>query len=75
MELFTGIGTSLARVLEASLKVKKYIHVGNSIVFRCVAQHNLQRLLALYPKQLSSSAIQGCLGQLPSDVILIVMRT
>ena len=71
VELFAGIGTGLAAVLEAGIKVRRYIHVDTGFVSNKAARHHLQRLLALYPEQLSSSAIHGCFGQLPRDVTLI----
>lgn len=71
VELFAGIGTGLAAVLEAGLKVRRYIHVDIGVVPNRAAQHHLQRLLALYPEQLPPSAIHGCFGQLPRDVTLI----
>jgi len=71
VELFAGIGTGLAAVLEVGLKVKRYIHVDTGFVSNRGARHHLQRLLALYPEQLPPSAIHGCFGQLPRDVTLI----
>ncbi|HEY9806811.1 MAG TPA: DNA cytosine methyltransferase [Candidatus Obscuribacterales bacterium] len=71
VELFAGIGTGLAAVLEAGLKVRRYIHVDTGFVSNRAARHHLHNLLALYPEQLPSSAIHGCFGQLPRDVTLI----
>ena len=71
MELFAGIGTGLAAVLEAGLKVRRYIHVDTGFVPNRAARHHFQRLLALYPEQLPPSAIHGCFGHLPRDVTLI----
>jgi len=66
-----GIGTGLAAVLEAGLKVRRYIHVDSGFAANRAAHHHIQRLLALYPEQLPSSAIRGCFGKLPRDVTLI----
>jgi hypothetical protein len=71
VELFAGIGTGLAVVLEVGLKVRRYIHVDSSFTANRAARHHIERLLALYPKQLPSSAIRGCFGKLPRDVTLI----
>ena len=71
VELFTGIGTGLAAVLEAGLKVRQYIHVDSGFAANRAARHHMQRLLALYPEQLPPSAIRGCFGKLPRDVTLI----
>jgi hypothetical protein len=71
VELFAGIGTGLAAVLEAGLKVRRYIHVDSAFAANRTARHHMQRLLALYPDQLPPSAIRGCFGKLPRDVTLI----
>ena len=71
MELFAGIGTGLAAVLEAGLKVRRYIHVDSGFAANRAARHHMQRLLALYPEQLPPSAIRGCFGKLPRDVTLV----
>ena len=71
VELFAGIGTGLAAVLEVGLKVQRYIHVDNGFVSTRAARHHLQRLIAQYPEQLPPSAIHGCFGHLPRDVTLI----
>ena len=71
VELFAGIGTGLAAVLEAGLTVRRYVHVDNGYAANRAARHHLQRLLALYATQLHPSAIRGCFGKLPRDVTLI----
>ena len=71
VELFAGIGTGLAAVLEAGLKVRRYIHVDSGFAANRAARHHVQRLLGLYPEQLPPSAIRGCFGKLPRDVTLI----
>lgn len=71
VELFAGIGTGLAAVLEAGLKVRRYIHVDSGFAANRAARHHMQRLLALYPEQLPPSAIHGCFGKLPRDVTLV----
>ena len=55
VELFAGIGTGLAAVLEAGLKVKQYIHLDIGVASNQAVRHHIQRLLALYPKQLLPS--------------------
>ena len=71
VELFAGIGTGLAAVLEAGLKVRRYVHVDSGFAANRAARHHMQRLLALYPEQLPPSAIHGCFGKLPRDVTLV----
>jgi hypothetical protein len=71
VELFGGIGTGLAAILEASLTVTRYVYVDNSQVSTRVARHHLHQLMVLYPQQLHPTAIHGCFSSLPRDVILI----
>jgi hypothetical protein len=71
VELFGGIGTGLAAILEASLTVTRYVYVDNSQVSTRVARHHLHQLMVLYPQQLHPTAIHGCFSSLPRDVTLI----
>jgi site-specific DNA-cytosine methylase len=71
VELFGGIGTGLAAVLEVGLRVKKYIHVDNGYTANRAVRHHIQQLLLRYPTQLPASSVHGCCGQLPQDVTLI----
>ena len=71
VELLAGIGTGLAAVLEARLKVRRYIHVDSGFAANRAARHHIQRLLALYLEQLPPSAIRGCFGKLQWDVTLV----
>ena len=49
VELFGGIGTELAAVLEAGLTVKRYVYVYNFPVSTRVTRHHLHQLMVLYP--------------------------
>ena len=71
VEIFGGIGTGLAAVLEAGITVRRYIHVDNGYAANRAVRHHIQQLLLRYPAQLSASAILGCCGQLPQDVTMI----
>ena len=71
VEIFGGIGTSLAAVLEAGITVRRYIHVDSGYATNRNVRHHIQQLLVRYPVQLSASAILGCFGQLPQDVTMI----
>ena len=71
MELFGGIGTGLAAVLEAGLTVRQYVYVDDSPVSTRAARHHLHRLMVLYPQQLLPTTIRGCFGRLPRDITLI----
>ena len=71
VEIFGGIGTGLAAVLEARITVRRYIHVDNGCATNRTVRHHIQQLLLRYPAQLSASAILGCCGQLPQDITMI----
>jgi hypothetical protein len=71
VEIFGGIGTSLAVVLEARITVRRYIYVDNGYAANRVVRHHIQQLLLRYRAQLSASAILGCCGQLPQDVTMV----
>jgi hypothetical protein len=71
VEIFGGISTGLAAVLEAGITVRRYIHVDNGYAANRAVRHHIQQLLLTYPTQLSTSAIFGCCGQLPQDVTMI----
>ena len=71
VELFAGLGTGLAAVLEAGLSIRSYTYVDNNIMVNRAAKHHLQQLRMQYPKQLPASAIQGCMSRVPLDVTLI----
>ena len=71
MEIFGGIDTGLAAVLEVGITVRRYIHVDNGYTANRAVRHHIQQLLLRYPVQLSASAILECYGQLPQDVTMI----
>ena len=71
VDLFGGIDTGLAAVLEAGLTDRRYIYVDNSQVSTRVAHHHLHQLMVLYPQQLPLIAIRGYFTRLPRDVTLI----
>ena len=71
VELFAGLGAGLAAALEAGLVIQTYTYVDNNIIVRRSAMHHLQQLQMRYPRQLSASAIQGCMSRIPTDIALI----
>jgi site-specific DNA-cytosine methylase len=71
VEIFGGIGTELAAMLEAGLTVRRYVYVDNLKMSTRVARHHLHQLMLLYPQQLHPTAIRGCFSCLPRDVTLI----
>ena len=48
VELFAGIDTGLASVLETGLKVRLYIHVDSGFAANRAARHHIHRLLVLH---------------------------
>ena len=71
VELFAGLSTGLAAVLEAGLSVSTYVYVDNTDMVSKAAKHHIKQLQARYPRQLPASAVQGCMSQLPGDISLI----
>ena len=59
VQLFGGIGTGLAAVLEVGLTVKRYVYLDNSQVSTRVGRHHLHRLIVLYPQQFHPTVIHG----------------
>ena len=70
VEFFAGLGTGLAATLEVGLIIQTYTYVYNNIIARKSAMHHLQQLRIRYPRQLSASAIQGCMSRIPIDIVL-----
>jgi hypothetical protein len=50
LELFGGIGTSLAAVLQAGIKVKRYVYVDIYDAARQVAKHHSRGLRVRFPE-------------------------
>ena len=71
VELFAGLSTRLAAVLEAGLSVHRYVYVDNNCMVSKAAKHHIKQLQARYPRQLPASAVQGCMSRLPDDISLI----
>ena len=71
MELFAGLSTGLAAVLEAGLSVYMYVYVDNNDMVSKAAKHHIKQLQARYLRQLPASAVQGCMSRLSGDISLI----
>ena len=71
LELFAGLSTGLAAVLEAGLSVSTYVYVDNNDMVNKAAKHHIKQLQARYPRQLPASDVQGCMSRLPGDISLI----
>jgi hypothetical protein len=71
LELFGGIGSGLVVVLQAGLKVKRYIYVDVDGVARQVAKRHSRRLRTQFPKLLATSAIKTSFSTLVGDIALV----
>ncbi len=59
LDLFGGISTSLAVVLQVGILVRKYLYMERDETTRRVSSHHLALLMQRYTELLSTSAIQG----------------
>jgi site-specific DNA-cytosine methylase len=71
LELFGGIATGLAAVLQARIKVRRYLYVDNDNLAKRVAIRHIARLRAQFPTLLPRSATKRAFIVLPSDISLI----
>ena len=60
VELFGGIDTRLAVVLEVGLTVWRYVYMDNIQLSTCVACHHFHQLMVFNPQHLHLTAIRGC---------------
>ena len=71
LDLFGGISTSLAAILQAGICVQRYVYVERDETIRQVSLHHIGLLSQRYPHLLSLSAVRGCQRMLPSDISLV----
>jgi len=71
LDLFGGIITGLATVLQVGIIVRKYLYVERDETVRRVSSHHLALLMRQYPELLSRSAIQGYQRALRLDIALL----
>ncbi len=71
LDLFGGISTGLATVLQAGILVWKYLYVETDETTRRVSSRHLALLMQRYPELLPRSAIQGYQRALPLDINLL----
>jgi hypothetical protein len=71
LELFGGIGTGLAAVLQTRIKVKRYIYVDIDDATRQVAKHHSRRLCVWFPKLLTTTVLLSTFSSLTCDISLI----
>jgi hypothetical protein len=71
LDLFGGISTSLAAMLQVGILVRKYLYVERDETARRASSHHLALLMRRYPELLSRSAIQGYQRALPLNIALL----
>jgi hypothetical protein len=71
LELFGGIGTGLAAVLQAGIKVQLYVYVDTDDAARQVAKQHSRGLHIRFPKLLTTTAILSAFSSLTGDISLI----
>jgi site-specific DNA-cytosine methylase len=71
LELFGGIGTSLVAVLQAGIKVLRYVYVDIDDAARQVAKHHSWGLRVWFPELLTTIAILSAFSSLTGDISLI----
>ncbi len=71
LDLFSGISTGLAAVLQAGIPVRKYFYVERDEAAMRVSSRHLALLMRRYPELLSRLAIRGYQRALPSNIQLL----
>jgi hypothetical protein len=71
LDLFSGINTGLAAVLQAGIPVRKYFSVEKDEAARKVSSRHLALLMRHYPELLPRSTIRGYQRALPLDIRLL----
>jgi hypothetical protein len=70
LELFGSIGTSLAAVLQAGIKVQRYVYVDTDGAARQVAKQHSRGLRVQFPELLTTTAILSAFSSLTGDISL-----
>jgi hypothetical protein len=71
LELFGGIGTGLTTVLQAGIKVQRYVYVDTDEAARQVAKHHSRGLHVRFPELLTTTAILSAFSSLTGNISLI----
>jgi hypothetical protein len=71
LELFGRIGSGLVAVLQAGLKVKRYIYADVDEAARQVAKRHSRRLRTQFPELLATSAIKTSFSTLVGNIALV----
>jgi hypothetical protein len=71
LDLFGGISTSLATMLQAGIPIQKYLYVEKDETVRRVSLYHLALLMRQYPELLPRWTIQRYQRALPLDIALL----
>jgi hypothetical protein len=71
LELFGGIGSGLAAVLQAGIKVQCYVYIDINDAAKQVAKRHTRRLRSQFPELLATSAIISSFSILVGDIALL----
>jgi hypothetical protein len=71
LELFGSIGIGLATVMQAGIKVQRYVYVDTDEAARQVAKHHSRGLRVRFPELLTTTEILSAFFSLSSDISLI----
>jgi hypothetical protein len=70
LELFGSIGTNLTTVLQAGIKVKRYVYVDIDDAARQVAKHHSRGLRVRFPELLTTTALLSAFSSLTDDRVV-----
>ncbi|BBN20292.1 hypothetical protein Mp_8g17980 [Marchantia polymorpha subsp. ruderalis] len=71
LDLFGGISTGLAVVLQSGILVRRYLYVEKDETARRVSSRHVAQLMRRFPSLLPRSAVRGFQKALPSDISLL----
>ncbi|PTQ34011.1 hypothetical protein MARPO_0084s0073, partial [Marchantia polymorpha] len=71
LDLFGGISTGLAAVLQSGIPIRRYLYVEKDETARRVSSQHVAQLMRRFPSLLPRSAVQGFQKALPSDISLL----
>ncbi|BBN08134.1 hypothetical protein Mp_4g09160 [Marchantia polymorpha subsp. ruderalis] len=71
LDLFGGISTGLAAVLQSGILVRRYLYVEKDETARRVSSRHVTQLMQRFPLLLPRSAVRGYQKALPADISLL----
>ncbi|OAE30300.1 hypothetical protein AXG93_3964s1130 [Marchantia polymorpha subsp. ruderalis] len=71
LDLFGGISTGLAAVLQSGILVRRYLYVEKDETARRVSSQHVAQLMQQFPSLLPRSVVRGYKKALPSDISLL----